>query len=158
MERRREKADVGVGCFTLSGMKADTPFSLRFVGNGSLPSPSSWGAYARAQKPTTASYVPAPGFTSSSDLAGLAESQWQMTAKRSAVGRYSITYPYMPPGDKTIALVTAIGADSAYCNVSSLGADGDAGVTVGVRCYTSAGVPVDTQYSERYLYNSFIIF
>jgi hypothetical protein len=99
---------------------------------------TNWG-YVLADQPAAASYTP----TNQRN-----PSKASNTVTRSAVGIYTIHFPNLPaiPQTKGTVNVTAYGPNTDMCKVGSFAQSGT-GQLVEVRCFTSAGVPVDTEYA-----------
>jgi hypothetical protein len=66
------------------------------------------------------------------------------TVLRQSVGRYSVYLPGLGGADGNVQ-VTAYGTDSHHCKVGSWG--GVSEQTVDVRCFDSAGAPVDARFT-----------
>ena len=97
--------------------------------------------FAWASKPTTASYTPSTTYAYNS--AG-----GPITAKRSGVGQYSMTFSGLGGQGKAggNVQVTSYGSNSNFCKAywwSSSGAD----FTASVRCFKATGAPVDDRYT-----------
>ncbi|CAL9639756.1 hypothetical protein [Streptomyces sp. enrichment culture] len=122
---------VNVRCFTLGGALRDTRFTLTYTrGTGLLRTTPA--AYAWANQPTAASYVPSAAYQYNS--AGHTN-----RITRHGVGVYRVWTPGMPLGYGNVQ-VTAYGADSRHCKVDHWTPSSG----IQVRCLTASGSPADT--------------
>lgn len=126
---------VNVQCHTPAGVAADTTFVAQYYRAGA-GNPEQ-GAYLWANEPTSASYTPSLQYAHNSRGG-------TNTVSRSSVGVYSATLPGFTTTGGNVQ-VTAYGSNSEYCKVSSWATN-----VVNVRCFDSAGNPVDTLWSMRY--------
>jgi hypothetical protein len=131
---------VEVRCFRPgTGAAVDALFTVLVTRNyGDL-------AFAYASQPAAASYAPP------------AAQSWNpggaINVTRSAVGSYLVTFTDL----RTLTLprlghvqVSAVGTSSAHCKVLNWGG-GPADLMVSVRCFSSAGVPIDSKFNVLYL-------
>jgi hypothetical protein len=142
---------VNVRCFTSTGTPVDTLFTMTYVddinliggaslfGAGGTGAPGPTGAYVWANQPTTASYAPALSYQWN-DFGGT------NTITRSGVGLYSVQFAGQTLSEGDVQ-VTAYGYGSEYCKVAYW----TQGAGVQVRCFSSAGVPVDTYFTVTFL-------
>jgi len=135
---------VQVQCYNAAGALVDSKFTVSYVRNGNILGRSvccnSDGhptAYALANNPTAASYVPAASFKFGFDSAGL--------IKRLSTGRYEVDFDW--PSDQGTVHVTAIAGGTARCKVEGWGT----GTKSLVRCTTPAGAPVDAVYTFHHV-------
>jgi hypothetical protein len=128
---------VQVKCFDANGVLADGMFTINQVAGGR--SGRRLG-FARANLPTTPSYTPASD--SAFNSAGGA-----ITAARSAVGRYSMTFAGLAatPGLGEHVQVAPVAESRVTCNVASWAAAGP-DLRVNVECRNAAAQFVDTRY------------
>jgi hypothetical protein len=128
---------ASVNCYSPSGDATDDTFTLLYVsgvGPTSVMRPKA--AYLFANKSTTATYTPSSSFAYTSvDM--------PLSVHRSGVGRYTATLNGLPKGGS--ALVTAVGADKARCQLTSIRTDG-APQKVGVACFKPNGNAVDSKF------------
>ncbi len=137
---------ISVKCFTTRGVPVDTMYTLTYVehtnilGLGVCCNPDgNWSAYAWANNPSAASYVPATSyqFADYSDTLG--------TITRSAVGAYSVKWQGIDLNWGNVQ-VTAYGSGNATCKV----ANWNAAAGVQVRCHGVNGLPVDTTFDVAF--------
>jgi hypothetical protein len=134
---------VFVSCFDSAGAASDTRFVATFVhDNGLTPAADRW-AYVWANEPASGSYTPDAAYQLSS-LPGSA------SIVRSGVGVYAVTLPGHAGPDGTHVQVSSYGTIGRHCNVSSWGSSG-ADMVVNVRCFDSAGAPVDAAFALSFL-------
>jgi len=129
--------DVFVRCFDPAGALADTAFSLVYH---KAEADLRGVAFAWADNASSSAYTPST--TYSYNPTGGA-----ISASRSSTGVYSITFAGMGSvgiGGGNVQ-VTAYSASDRRCKVNSWLGD-----TVHVRCFDTAGNPVDTPYSVFY--------
>jgi Zn-dependent metalloprotease len=136
---------VDVACQTAAGAPADAMFTMSFHGSIGLlgtPDASRLTAYAWANQPTSASYTPSTPYQFNAARA-------TNTITRLGVGVYQLRLPGLavPRGHVN---VTAMGAGSARCKVSSWAVIGGDEV-VNVRCFDVAGSPTDAQYVVNFV-------
>ncbi len=126
-----------VACFDPSGAPVDSGYSILYWRDPSGPNGLAW---AWADQPNNANYTPDASYSYSAGAGTI-------TATRSSAGVYSMTWA----GMSGIGInggniqVTAHGTN-ALCKVSSWGAS-----AVGIRCFDTAGNPVDAQYNVLFL-------
>ncbi|MFI9155577.1 hypothetical protein [Streptomyces sp. NPDC053367] len=129
---------VNVRCFTLGGALRDTRFTLTYTrGTGLLRTTPA--AYAWANQPTTASYLPSAAYRYNS--AG-----YTNRITRQSVGVYRVSTPGMPLGYGDVQ-VTAYGSDSRHCKVDHW----TPSTGIQVRCLTASGAPADTYFDVSYV-------
>jgi hypothetical protein len=102
---------------------------------------SRWG-YVWANQPTTSSYTPSTAYQTNSSGA-------LNTISRTSTGVYTVKFPNLA-ASAGMAHATAYGSSSQSCKVSSWGPSG-ADQLVFVRCFNSAGTPVDTTFTASYV-------
>jgi len=128
---------VNVRCFDPAGAQTDTPFWLIFQrADPDLEAV----AFAWADDETSASYIPNPTYSHNS--AGGA-----ITATRSSTGVYTMTFAGMGSrgiNEGTVQVTAYAGVDHR-CKVASWVGD-----EVNVRCFDTAGDPVDSRYTVAY--------
>jgi hypothetical protein len=109
---------------------------------------SSWVvSYARFLGGTTYSLKGAYGHMNNT-MGGLNASRtWgdTITASRTAVGRYTLTFATHTLADGDVQ-ITAYGTNATHCNITSIATSV---LTVG--CYNQAGSPTDSQFTFRYM-------
>jgi hypothetical protein len=145
---------VNVFCFDVNGIPTDALFTLSFMTD--MIAGGDWpfvGAFTWADLPYTQSYTPALTyqFNQAEYTMGSA-----ITIQHSTTGAYKTSLPSQPPSNKTVALVSAYGTTSDYCNIGSWtpSAGQPAGTAINVMCYDRYGMPVDTLYVLQYLTNA----
>ena len=133
---------VEVRCFRIAtGAPVDAKFSVLVTRNYADL------AFAYAHRPNAGSYAPA------------ARGSWNPVGTtqvaRSAVGKYVVTFnglaAELPPGVGGHAQVNLVGTTNAHCTVQAWGSNGTSDMSVGVGCYTAAGVPVDARFTVLFL-------
>lgn len=131
-----------VSCRDRNGAHVDTPFDLTYLkGRGLKFEGDPNVAYVLADRPTTASYTPTPGYRYSS--AGIAPQ-----VQRIGRGVYSVKLRGMPLGGS--AQVTAYGGGSRRCVIGSIRKTGQP-QRIGVRCFTADGsAPADARFTLTY--------
>ncbi len=137
--------DLLVTCFDSVGALADSAFSLRYEWRQpSWASDQKLHGYLLASQATIPSYTPSWQFNTT----GVAN-----TASRSAVGRYQVTYPNLPPHSSTTVLISAWALWPSYCKPLNWGSNTPTGAStfVNARCFTHAGVASDVGYTQVYL-------
>ncbi|MGK4001562.1 hypothetical protein WMF31_02980 [Sorangium sp. So ce1036] len=137
--RSGDDVDVYVNCFTAGGAPVDTKFSVAYVRKSGTG--SSGEAYVWANNATAAAYTPDPMYQFNSSGAS-------NTIARQGVGYYAVTLPGQTALGGTVE-VTAYGAGSDHCKVSSWGQSGGDTV-VRVRCFDSAGAPSDGRFTLNF--------
>jgi hypothetical protein len=136
---------INVRCFNPAGQLADTQFSLSYnnwVGGGSDI------GYVWANQPTSASYTPATNYQGNSSGADNQVTRW-------ATGSYQVWLPNLGQSAGHVE-VTAYGYGSERCKVTGWGPSGTTQV-VGVACFTTTGVPVDTLFTLTYVRDTNIL-
>lgn len=135
--------DINVNCRNSAGAFADAMFTLSFDTFNAAAGSSA--GFAWANDAASAMYTPSTTYSrvSRSNVVQAGT----ITARRSALGEYSMAYPVLNGGAGTSALVTAYGSGANYCKVRFWGG---APATVNVGCYTTAGALVDTQYVSNF--------
>ena len=131
---------VRVHCRDVAGQLVDADFMIVFTHRVGLTGVHRPAAYLLADRPTSGSYVPQAKFRYSS--AGT-----KPKVKRSAEGRYRVTLPGMPLGGS--AQVTAYGAGSAICQVTSIRKD-RLPQRIGVACFDPGGDRTDSRFMLSY--------
>ncbi|MBZ4421475.1 trypsin-like serine protease [Myxococcus sp. RHSTA-1-4] len=126
---------VYVRCFTQAGAAVDSYFVAQYYRAGA-GNPQQ-GAYLWANQPTTASYTPSRYYSYNSKGG-------TNTVTRSAVGVYQASLPGFTAIGGNVQ-VTAYGSTADHCKVAGWGTS-----TVSVRCFDTAGNPVDTYWNLRY--------
>jgi hypothetical protein len=104
-------------------------------------SQSRWG-YVWANQPTAASYTPSTAYQTNSSGA-------VNTITRSGTGVYAVRFPNIGASAGMVH-VTAYGGGSENCKVANWGPSGAVQI-VNVRCFNSAGSPVDTSFTASYV-------
>ena len=133
---------VYVRCRNFAGDPTDAYFWLSYTKDIGLKGvPGASQAYLLADKPSAASYHPAPAFRYAS-TGGAA------TVARSGAGRYTVTLPGMPAGGT--AQVTAVGPSDVMCQLSSVATS--LPQRVGVRCFTPNGTSADSKFYLSYVH------
>jgi hypothetical protein len=132
---------VNVLCFGPTGAATDAQFSLAYALFDpfavEIPA-TAQGAYARADQPTqTNPYTPSPAFQFNSFSTG------RLAARSTGTGQYSASIPGNLSYSSSIALATAVGSDSSYCNVTTW-------LPIGVACYGQGGNPIDSQFEAAF--------
>lgn len=134
---------IDVVCRDSSGIRADSYFAVFFSQGEGLKGPGGTRvAYFSALGKSETSYTPAPG-------------QWYSTAgepptiERLGTGHYQATIEGLPLGGA--ALVTAYGSGLARCSVSSIRTLAPKPLTIGVRCQSPTGTPMDAAFGLSYL-------
>jgi hypothetical protein len=141
---------VHVQCFTSAGMLVDTRFTMTYVSDISLvgspcdTEPGTCSAYVWADQPPSPSYTPALSYQFS-DIGAT------NMITRVGVGAYWVQLPdqNLNSGD---VQVSAYGAGAAYCKVAYW----TPWAGVQVRCFSSAGLPVDTYFDVTFLFSYLI--
>jgi len=135
---------VQVQCYNAAGALVDSKFTVSYVRNGNILGRSvccnSDGhptAYALANNPTAASYVPAPAFKFGFSPTGL--------IKRLSAGRYEVDDNWS--SEQGTLHVTASGGGTARCKLESWGT----GSKALVRCTTPSGEPTDAIYTFHHV-------
>jgi hypothetical protein len=130
---------AGVRCFDHAGNSVDTMYTVRVVVNNATFGKN---GYAWANNPTSASYTPDAMYSFNS-------SGGAISITRSGTGAYAVQFAGLG-GGSTLGgnvLVTAYGGGSATCKVSSWNFAAGINFVASVRCFTEAGIAVDTQYT-----------
>jgi hypothetical protein len=94
-------------------------------------------------RPGSTTYNPTPSYANY-DLGGA------IAARRTAVGVYKLDIPRDAPVSTDTVLVTAYGKGDHHCKVDSW-ARGSTTTTITVRCFNSAGLPIDAMFNASYL-------
>jgi hypothetical protein len=129
---------IDVICRTLAGVAANRSFAITYVDGTALKGPSfAHQAYAFANKPTTASYIPASADRYST--AGQAPK-----VQRLGTGTYVITFPGQSTGGG--AQVTTYQGGAARCVISSIRTSGPP-AQVGVSCVGGGGAAKDSAFT-----------
>lgn len=147
---------VSVYCVDGSSAAADEYFSLSFTDGtteAAGPSATAHGAYAWANKPTKANYVP----TISRQFNSVSAPD-DLTAQRfggPVLGQYSLTVPN--PSNLSfntfLGMVTANGTSGEYCNMAGINVlEGE--IYMDVFCYGSEGILQDTMYSGTLIFSN----
>ena len=109
---------VNLACFSPGGTPLDTHFLVSFMTDVSVAvnvlTDQTSGAYARADSPSTAAYVPLPLYSLNSTGGAIA-------ASRQLTGRYTMNFAGLPSSNSTIAIATAFGGNS-YCSIGTVAA------------------------------------
>lgn len=132
---------VHVLCTTIAGARVDTTFTATFTSIQRVEAGRKLG-YVWADNPTAASYTPATPYQANS--AGAVN-----TVTRSAVGTYRVQMPGLGVARGHVQ-VTAYGGTADHCKTNGWGPTGTAQV-IGVKCFTTAGAPVDSRYTLTYV-------
>jgi hypothetical protein len=98
--------------------------------------------YVWADQPTSASYNPSAPYQGNSSGA-------TNRITRSGVGNYQVILPNIGASAGHVQ-VTAYGYGTERCKTSGWGPSGS-DQSIGVRCYTAAGAPVDTYFTLTYV-------
>jgi hypothetical protein len=143
---------VNVKCFTSAGTAGDTRFTLTYVSGISIVGSTCCGGgpgtptgYDWADQPTSSSYTPSLPYQFNVTVGAI------NTITRSGVGAYAAQFPFQSL-DRGDVQVTAYGSASEYCKVASWALSSG----VQVRCFNSAGAPVDTRFDVTFL-SSYLI-
>ncbi len=131
--------DVTVQCYTSAGAPSNAVFSLAYaVGEpmGVTPgvNPRSAWAYANDLVSTTA-YEPNIHYQYNGFGTG------RLTARKTGTGLYTMTIPGTLTYATSVAMVTATGAGSGYCNLVSWTTS-----TINVACFNQGGIPADSRF------------
>jgi hypothetical protein len=105
-------------------------------------------AYVWADQPSSASYMPNLSYQFNSTGA-------TNTITRTGIGAYVVWLPGLGESYGHVQ-VTAYGSGSERCKVAGWGPSGTT-QQVYVRCFTSAGLPVDTRYTLTYVKDTSIV-
>jgi len=108
------------------------------------PSGARGSAFVWANQPSSASYTPSATYQWNSRHVGAAVN----TVTRTGVGSYTVRLPDLGAASG-IVHVTAYGPTTHSCKVVNWFPSGTAQL-INVRCFTAAGVPVDTFYTLSY--------
>jgi hypothetical protein len=136
-------ASVEVNCFSLNGSPLDEEFSLAYsIGDplGFYGIGSPYGAYALADQPESSKPYPTPAAYSYNGFGTGA-----LKAQKTGAGTYSVTIPGTIGYSRSLALVTAVGNSSAYCNLA-----GWTHQVINVACFAQAGVPADSEFAVTF--------
>jgi hypothetical protein len=138
--------DVLVSCHDHTGAMVDSAFDVTFVNQPlSVVGPVASGGksgYLWAGQPTTPLYQASAtwSYTSSNSV---------VTIQRMSTGFYIASLPGLGSAVDEHAQATAVGG-TAHCRVTSLSAWGTT-ENVNVKCYTPAGVPVDSEFNLMFV-------
>jgi hypothetical protein len=147
---RQEGTQITVVCRDAAGALTDRAFSILYSLH---TAPATQGAYALANKPGTASYVPSATY------------RWPHTGtgtighvSRSAKGVYGVRLDgWTPPGSLAALTggpeVKAVGDGTRRCQLTSLPNNGDPR-TIGVRCFDLQEHPADSKFAFLFLYSA----
>ena len=129
-----------VQCYRIgSGIPIYSPFNFVYaIGEpfGLVPGEATLGAWVWAHDPTPAApYRPNMRYQYNGFRTGA------ITVARTSVGHYTVTIPGTLTYTNAVALVTAWGADTDYCNVA-----GWTGGTINVVCYTQSRAFADSRF------------
>jgi len=95
------------------------------------------GAWAFVNDPTsTTAYEPISHYQFNGFGTG------RLKAQKTGTGLYTVTIPGTLNYSSSVALVTAVGADNAYCNLV-----GWTNGTINVACFKQGGMPVDSRFN-----------
>ncbi|MEM1392183.1 MAG: hypothetical protein AAF757_05935 [Cyanobacteria bacterium P01_D01_bin.116] len=147
--RSASNTRVKVNCFR-GNQPVNTKFTLSYINgtNGVGLGIRHKGGYVWANKPNVSgTYTPSTTYQWNS--ATLSNSSNRVT--NLSTGSYRVRLPRLAPANKTTTQVTAYGSNSDYCNVRSWVSDGSGGTNANVRCFNSAGQPVNTRFTLTYL-------
>jgi carbon monoxide dehydrogenase subunit G len=134
---------VNLRCFATNGMPVDTRYSARVVWSNATFGKN---GYAWANNPTSLGYTPSPAYSFNS-------SGGAITINRSGVGAYTVNFSGIGGSGSAggNVQVTAYGSGSEACKVVSWNSGG-ADFIANVRCFTTTGSAVDTQYSINVIF------
>jgi hypothetical protein len=145
-----------VACYTTSGSPTNTQFTAAFTDRRGSTGPV-WTQFAHmwgSDASSTSWYTPPTTWNVNSRSAGGGQ------ARKTATGVYEVNLPGQVGFGSTIAntvTVTAYGTSSGTCRVSNWFTTGSAGsgsATIVVRCHTSSGSAVDSQWSLDFSTNT----
>jgi hypothetical protein len=126
---------LNVNCFNTAGAPIDTYFTASF---SQAQSSAARVAYVWANNPTSPSYTPSTSYNFNPSGA-------LNTITRLGTGYYDVQLPNMATSGGDVEL-TAYGSDSSRCKVSNWSPLGSTEY-VYVRCYNTAGAPIDTYFT-----------
>jgi len=127
---------IDIFCYDPAGALVDTRYDVLFT---STAGGISGLAYAWANDAASASYTPSASYSYNG-------SGGAITATRSGVGGYAMTFDGIAGASGGHYQVSAYGGGSEFCNVGGWGAE-----TVSIFCYDAAGTPVDVRYTVLYV-------
>jgi|GEM_PF-4229212 len=134
---------VNVNCFDRSGNPFDNEFQVAYsIGYtfGHYGLGARHGVYAWATQPErTKPYYTVSTYNYNGFGTGA------LIAQKTGHGTYSLTIPGTISYTSSVALVTAVGASSTYCNLA-----GWTHQTINVACYAQGGTPVDSQFAVTF--------
>jgi hypothetical protein len=130
-------AHAVVACDNPTGSTATNGF---FVGVRVGPAPTGY-AFALADRPTVASYVPAAATQDTPTTANV-------SITRTGTGRYRVKLPGVGTGAGA-PMVSAHGPQVAWCTAGPTTRAGGA-ATVGVNCYDSGSDPLDSAFTIQF--------
>lgn len=134
---------VRVQCYAAGGTTVNTRFNVTYSRNlPILGVPVEYSGYVWADQPSVASYTPAAAYQFNS-VGG------SNTIARTAVGTYTVNLPSLGTSGGHVQ-VTAYGAGSNECKVSSWGPSGTT-QKVNVRCVNTAGAAADSYFTMNYM-------
>lgn len=148
---------VRISTFDVRGDFADSKFTVSFTkdvifGVRVSEDPlNTQGAFLWASQPSAAFYKPDMSYQYNNNAFNISA-----TVTRLAAGLYTVNVPWKIAANKTIALVTAAGGDSAYATIVGWYRSGE-DTTVRVQCYNTNGQPADASFTLSYLTNKPII-
>jgi hypothetical protein len=134
---------VDVLCVDKTGAPFDNEFMLAYsigLPLGFYGLGATQGAYALATKPESTKSYSTPA-TYSYNRFGTGA----LKAQKTGTGTYTVTIPGTISYSKSVALATAVGNSSNYCNVA-----GWTHQTISVACFAQGGVPTDSQFSVTF--------
>ena len=130
---------IDVRCYGPDGRTVQENFSLAYaVGYpfGIVPGVRTLGAWALANDPTSTNvYTPELGYQYNGFGTG------HLTAQKTGTGQYTVTIPGTLVYTSSVALVTAYGTNSNYCNIASW-----TKASIDVACYDTDTEPADTVF------------
>ncbi len=138
---------VNVACDSPAGVATDARFVVSLITDTAFGVNNGQeqlrGAFAWANDPTSASYVPNLRYQSNSAGAPI-------RARRTAVGDYQLDIPGLIPSNSANLQVSHYGT-GGYCNVLRWEAGPLNGTTASVKCFSHAGAARDAQFLITYL-------
>lgn len=139
---------IEVRCWSSAGVLADSTFSLAFDGAG-VTGFNDVGAFAWANDPASASYVPSTSYSYDSGL--FVCSGGQTSAGKLSTGRYFMRHTAIGAIDSTVHVTARSWPGAAdYCKIESWGTWNSSGVEITTRCFDSTGAAKDSEYAESY--------
>ncbi|MGE0322851.1 MAG: hypothetical protein AB7K71_23915 [Polyangiaceae bacterium] len=144
-----EGTQVNVRCFNVT-TPVDAKFSMNYLAPKQVGA-FNYGAYTWAHDSTSAYYI--PNTTYSYNSGPCTERQSGNSVERIGLGDYRVRHDELQVL-KSIAHVTAYGADANYCTVSGVSAVNSAnlglGTRVNVSCFTGEGYKSDSRFVETF--------